>query len=280
LGMLENYRMANYRPDGPQAAHLYMQASRLAYADRAAYMADADFVDVPVEGLIDKAYLKSRAMLIHPFRDMGKATAGIPPGADETLQKTAHAGLIEAGTSHLSIVDREGNAVSMTTSVEQRFGAHIMAGGFILNNQLTDFSFAPGRNGMAIANRVEAGKRPRSSMSPTLVFDADGDFYAAIGSPGGSRIITFVTQTLVGLLDWNMSVQEAIDLPRMLNRNRASELEQGRDLEATAGALQRMGHSVKLHKLNSGLHGIRIIDGELDGGADKRREGVVIEVKP
>ena len=168
--------------------------------------------------------------------------------------------------------------VSMTTSVEQRFGAHIMAGGFILNNQLTDFSFVPERDGKPVANRVEAGKRPRSSMSPTLVFDDEGEFHAAIGSPGGSRIITFVTQTLIGLLDWDLTMQEAIDMPRALNRNWVTELEEDRGLDDEADALRAMGHEVKVQKLNSGLHGIRRVGDELDGGADKRREGVVISV--
>ena len=279
LGMLENYNIGDMRPNGPQALHLYTQASRLAYADRGLYMADSDFVDVPVEGLLDKAYLRTRARLIHPFKDNGSASAGSPPGAS-ALDKAADAGLIEYGTSHLAIVDGAGNAVSMTTSVEQRFGAHIMAGGFILNNQLTDFSFAPMRDGKPVANRVEAGKRPRSSMSPTLVFDEDGDFHAAIGSPGGSRIITFVTQTLIGLLDWDMTMQEAIDMPRALNRNWVTELEADRGLDDEAAALSAMGHEVKVQKLNSGLHGIRRIDDRLEGGADKRREGVVISVEP
>ena len=279
LGILESYNISAMRPNGPQALHLYTQASRLAYADRGLYMGDADFVDVPVAGLLDKTYLKKRAQLIHPFKDGGSASPGTPPGAD-ALDKAADAGLIEHGTSHLAIVDKWGNAVSMTTSVEQRFGAHIMAGGFILNNQLTDFSFQPERDGRLVANRVEPGKRPRSSMSPTLIFNADGSFHAAIGSPGGSRIITFVTQSVIGLLDWGMTVQEAIDMPRALNRNWVTELEEGRGLDDEAEALAAMGHEVKVQKLNSGLHGIRRVNGELEGGADKRREGVVIEVKP
>ncbi|MDH3740777.1 MAG: gamma-glutamyltransferase [Hyphomicrobiales bacterium] len=277
LGMLENYHIAEMRADGPQALHLLTQASRLAYADRGLYMADNDFVDVPVAGLLDKDYLRLRARLIHPFKDTGGAEPGMPPGA-KAGDKAADAGLVEYGTSHLAIVDGDGNAVSMTTSVEQRFGAHIMAGGFILNNQLTDFSFRPQKDGRPVANRVEAGKRPRSSMSPTLVLNDDGSFYAAIGSPGGSRIITFVTQTLIGLVDWNMTMQQAIDMPRALNRNWVTELEEGHGLEATAAALERMGHEVKVQKLNSGLHGIRRVGGKLEGGADRRREGVVIQV--
>lgn len=277
LGILEHYNIAEMRPGGPQSLHLLTQASRLAYADRGLYMADSDFVDVPVAGLLDKDYLRSRARSIHPFKDAGSAEPGVPPGA-AAQDKAADAGLVEYGTSHLAIVDANGNAVSMTTSVEQRFGAHIMAGGFILNNQLTDFSFRAQKDGKPVANRVEAGKRPRSSMSPTLVLDEDGGFHAAIGSPGGSRIITFVTQTLIGLLDWDMTMQEAIDMPHALNRNWTTELEEGGGLEETAAALERMGHEVKVQKLNSGLHGIQRIGGKLDGGADKRREGVVIEV--
>ena len=277
LGMLENYNIAEMRSDGPQAIHLMTQASRLAYADRGLYMADSDFVDVPVAGLLDKDYLRSRARLIHPFKDSGSASPGVPDNA-EAGDKAADASLVEYGTSHLAIVDGQGNAVSMTTSVEQRFGAHIMAGGFVLNNQLTDFSFRPQKDGKPVANKVEAGKRPRSSMSPTLVLTADGDFHAAIGSPGGSRIITFVTQTLIGLLDWNMTMQEAIDMPHALNRNWVTELEEERGLDETAKTLEQMGHKLKVQKLNSGLHGIRRIDDGLEGGADKRREGVVIRI--
>ena len=279
LGMLENYNLGAMRANSPMVVHLFTQASRLAYADRAAYMADADFVDVPVNGLLDKNYLRNRASLINPMRDMGSATAGVPSTANDELRKAADAGLREYGTTHLAIVDGNGDAVSMTSSVEQRFGSHISVGGFILNSQLTDFAFVAEKNGVAVANRVQGGKRPRSSMSPTLVFDKNGDLFAAVGSPGGSRIITYVAQTLIALLDWNMDMQSAINLPHALNRNRKTELEQATGFSKLAGRLEIMGHKLKLRPLISGLHGIRIKDGEMDGGADPRREGIVIQVQ-
>jgi gamma-glutamyltranspeptidase / glutathione hydrolase len=276
LGQLEPYRMGAWRPNSPTALHLLTQASRLAFADRNAYMADPDYVAVPSEGLIDPRYLRARALAIHPGSDMGEAEPGTPPGAFEMPTAAATQ---ESGTSHLAIVDTDGNAVSMTTSVERSFGARIMVGGFVLNSQLTDFAFEPERDGELVANRVEGGKRPRSSMAPTMVFDADGNLYAALGSPGGPRIIGFVAQTLVGLIDWDLPMQAAIDLPRAVNMNGTTQLEADTRLQAAAPALEAMGHEVEMQPMDSGLHGIRITDDGLDGGADRRREGVVIAVE-
>ncbi len=275
LGLIEPYSLQSLRPGSPMAVHLISEASRLAYADRGLYMADADFADVPVAGLLDDGYLRSRSRLIDPGLSMGKATPGEPPRR-QARSLGANVDISLPSTSHLAIVDRWGDAVSMTTSVEGPFGAHIMAGGFILNNQLTDFSFRPEVDGRPVANRVEPGKRPRSSMSPTIVLHDNGDFYAAIGSPGGSRIITYVTQTLVALLDWNMNMQSAIDLPRHVNRNGGTELEAVDPLQHRAEALRKLGHEVKVRKITSGLHGIRRTEAGLDGGADRRREGVVL----
>jgi gamma-glutamyltranspeptidase/glutathione hydrolase len=269
--------MAAWRPNSPTALHLIAQASRLAYADRDAYMADPDFVAVPSQGLIDRGYLKARALAIDPGRDMGTAAPGSPPGAAGIPSAVP---VLEAGTSHLAIVDAQGNAVSMTTSVERSFGARIMAAGFVLNNQLTDFAFVPERGRGPVANRVEGGKRPRSSMAPTIVLDPDGALFAALGSPGGARIIGFVAHTLVAVIDWRMPMQAAIDLPRLVNRNGATEAEAGTRLEAIVPTLEAMGHEVEGKPLVSGLHGIRITDGRLDGGADRRREGIVIAVEP
>ena len=278
LGLLEPYRMETLRPNSPTALHLISQAARLAFADRNAYMADPDFVAVPSSGLLDANYLKARALGIDPGRDMGEAAAGTPPDVAET---PAIVPTVEAGTSHLAIVDAEGNAVSMTTSVERSFGARIMAAGFVLNNQLTDFAFEPERDGSAVANRVEGGKRPRSSMSPTIVFDPEGELYAAIGSPGGPRLIGYVAQTLVALIDWKLPMQSAIDLPRSVNLNGDTQIEAGTRLEALVPTLEAMGHKVTVQPLESGLQGIRIgEDGELDGGVDRRREGVLIAVEP
>jgi gamma-glutamyltranspeptidase/glutathione hydrolase len=277
LGLLEPYRMGDWRPNSPTALHLIAQASRLAFADRNAYMADPEFVPVPSEGLLDPRYLRARALKVHPGHDMGEAEPGTPPGA---LDMPTAAAARESGTSHLVIVDAEGNAVSMTTSVERSFGARIMAEGFVLNSQLTDFAFQPERDGEPVANRVEGGKRPRSSMAPTMVFNPDGALFAALGSPGGPRIIGFVAQTVVALIDWDLPMQAAIDLPRAVNMNGSTQVEAGTAMEAVVLRLEAMGHEVEMRELTSGLHGIRITEEGLDGGADRRREGVVIAVEP
>ncbi len=275
LGMLEPYNLSEMRPGSATAMHLFTQASRLAYADRAVYMADADFVDVPVAQLLNKSYLTKRATIINPLADMGKASAGQLAMANK---KAASLPVPEYGTSHLSIIDDQGNAISMTTSVERGFGSHIVVGGFVLNSQLTDFSFVPERAGKKIANRVEASKRPRSSMSPTLIFSPDGSLFAAIGSPGGSRIIQYVTRTIIGLIDWKLPMQEAIELANITNRNGATDLEAGTRAETFANYFSGLGHIVKVRPLVSGLHGVRISPAGMDGGADKRREGLVIEL--
>jgi gamma-glutamyltranspeptidase/glutathione hydrolase len=179
-------------------------------------------------------------------------------------------------TSHFSIVDQDGNAVSMTTSVENVFGSRLMVEGFILNNQLTDFSFSPSTEDGPVNNRIQPGKRPRSSMSPTMVFDQGGNLQMVIGSPGGSRIIGYVTSTLIGVLDWNMDMQSAINMPHHINRNGTLDLEQGTGLEALAPKMEEKGYKVKVRTLNSGLHGILVTNNGLQGGADPRREGVVL----
>lgn len=277
LGLLESFYMPNAEPHSADAIHLISEASRLAYADRNMYLADPDFVDVPLDGLLDRAYLRLRSRLIHPDGTSSPEplTAGRPAGSDASLApaspKPAHS------TSHFSIRDRWGNAVSMTTSIEAPFGSHLMAGGFMLNNQLTDFSFAAEKDGKPIANRADAGKRPRSSMSPMIVLDENGEFYAAIGSPGGSRIIAFVAQTLIGVLDWNMTMQDAINMPRHVHRNTTLELEESTYLETLAQSLRARGHTVEVKEITSGLHGVKVVKDGLEGGADPRREGVVLD---
>ncbi|WP_416899556.1 MAG: gamma-glutamyltransferase [Minwuia sp.] len=274
LGMLRHLPVGPAGPGTAKAVHLISEAEKRAYADRGLYLADSDFVDVPVRQLLDADYLKDRAAGIDPARTSGDAEPGairkkaeFDPGAD----------LAQPATTHFSIVDADGNAVSMTSSVENAFGSRLFVKGFILNNQLTDFSFSPtGEDGTAIANRVEPGKRPRSSMSPTIVLDDGGGFRLAIGSPGGSRIIGYVAKTLVGVLDWNLSVQAAIDLPHHTDRNGPVDLEDGTAITGLQSALEAMGHEVKPRTLNSGLHGIEFVNGTWRGGADPRREGVVL----
>ena len=275
LGLLERFDLAALTPGSAEAVHLISEASRLAFADRNRYLADSDFVPVPVAGLLDPGYLRRRALLIDPDRAMSEAAPGAPPGS-EGLARADAAAPEFASTSHLSVVDSRGNALSFTTSVERAFGSRLMAAGFLLNNQLTDFSFAPTGEYGPVANRVQPGKRPRSSMTPTLVFDEAGRLIATLGSPGGSRIIGFVAQSVIALLDWGLDAQAALSLPRHVNRNGATELEAGTDLERLAPALEALGHDVRIRPLVSGLHAIRRVDGVLEGGADPRREGIAL----
>ncbi|WP_282606815.1 gamma-glutamyltransferase [Pelagibius sp. Alg239-R121] len=274
LNILSHFDLPAMGP-GPEAAHLFAEAGKLAYADRGLYMADSDFVRMPTKGLLDADYLSDRAGLIKRDGAMGKASPGTPPWKDAAL-RSPDEGLERPGTSHFVIRDSYGNAVSMTTTIETGFGSRVMVRGFLLNNELTDFSRAPEKDGKVIANRVEGGKRPRSSMAPTIVFDADGEPVLLIGSPGGSRIINYVAKTLVAVLDWEMDIQKAIDLGHFVNRNGATDLEQGTDAEAYKETLEGLGHEVKVRDLNSGLHGIVIAKDKLVGGADPRREGMVL----
>src|SRR5690554_6268624 len=271
LGILEQVDMAQWDVNAEPALHYFSQASRLAFADRNRYLADSDFIEVPVAELLNPAYLAQRAKLMTE-RDMGIANAGELAAlalADDASPEFPN-------TTHFSIVDAAGNVVAVTSSIEMGFGSGVMAAGFLLNNQLTDFSIIPERDGVPVANRVEAGKRPRSSMAPMLVFNQDGTPLHALGSPGGSRIINYVAQTLVALLDWGLPMQAAIDLPHISNLNGITTLEKGTELEKLAPALEARGHQVRIQDLNSGLHGITIQpDGTLLGGADPRREGIV-----
>ncbi len=275
LGLLSHFDLASLVPGSLDAVHLISEASRLAFADRNRYMADADFVPVPVEWLLSPDYLERRTALIDRDRAMGVAEPGVPPDAEAHGWASASAPEF-ASTSHLSVVDSRGNAVSFTTSVERPFGSRVMVAGFLLNSQLTDFSFAAKDAHGPVANRVQAGKRPRSSMSPTLIFDEQGQLVAALGSPGGSRIIGFVTQSAIALLDWGLDAQAALSLPRHVNRNGATELEEGTELETLSHALEALGHEVRIRPLNSGLHAVRRVEGRLEGGADPRREGVAL----
>jgi len=267
LGILERSGFARAAPGSELALHLFAEAGRLAYADRLRYIADPDFVPQPVAGLLDAGYLGSRAALIGE-RAMGPARPGRPQGA-LALSDAPDTEL--AGTSHVSIVDPDGNAVAMTTTVENQFGSRIMVRGFLLNNELTDFDFTPGG-----PNEVRGGKRPRSSMAPTMVFDRQGNLQLLIGSPGGSQIINFVAKVLVGVLDWKSDIQGAIDLPNFGSRNGPTQIERGSTYESLIAPLSQRGHEVRVTEMESGLHGIERVPGGWRGGADPRREGVAL----
>jgi len=277
LAQLQKFDLSKYSANDPQAIHLYTQSSRLAFADRNRFIADADFVPVPTQGLISPDYLAKRGDLINVNQDMGKAIAGMPSSPLSSVLEQADDNAIERpSTSHLSIIDAQGNAVSMTSSIENGFGSALMVEGFILNNQLTDFSLSPKTHGKLVANRVEAGKRPRSSMAPTMVFNEDNSLKLVVGSPGGSRIINYVAQTIIGVLDWQLNPQQAINLPKVTNRNNYTTLEKGTPAEALKSALETKGHTIQIRPLNSGLHAIEVTKHGLIGGADPRREGLVL----
>ena len=273
LGILERTDIDRRGPDDPQAWRLFGEASRLMYADRDRYLADPDFVAVPVEGLLSAAYLDERARLIGP--KAGPAPEpGTPPGAPARApDRTPEA----AGTSHFVVVDANGDVVSMTTTVESVFGTGRMVGGFFLNNQLTDFSFSPkSPSGAPVANAVAPGKRPRSAMSPTIVLDRKGRFVAALGSPGGPAIIAYDVKALVGLLDWKLPMQAAIELPNLIARRDTWAAEAGKFPAAVVEGLAARGVTLSGGggAEGSGLHGVERVPGGLRGGADPRREGV------
>lgn len=260
----------------PEAVHLIAEAGRLAFADRALYVADADFVPVPVAGLVAPDYLAQRAALIGE-RSLGIAQPGQPAGIQVAYAPDRSP--LRISTSQVVAVDDQGGAVSMTTTVESAFGSHLMVQGFVLNNQMTDFSFIPEENGQPVANRVQPGKRPRSAMAPTLVFDRhSGELLAALGSPGGSQIIEYVSKSLVAMLDWQLDPQAAISLPNFGSRNGATELETGLFSPALKQALRDKGHALSEIEMTSGIQAIvRTQDAQgtvtLSGGADPRREG-------
>lgn len=274
LGLLERTDITARGPGDPQAWFLFAEASRLMYADRDAYVGDAGFVSVPVAGLLDPAYLDSRARLIGA-RAAAAVTAGTPagvtrPAADRTREP--------AGTSHFIVRDAAGNVVSMTTTVESIFGSGRMVDGFFLNNQMTDFSFSPvGSDGTPAANAVAPGKRPRSSMTPLILLDRDGRFAGAIGSAGGNAILAYVAKSLVAAIDWNLPMQEALAQPNLVARGSAFNGEVEKFDPAVIAGLAARGIALKPGQgEDSGVHGVLIRDGRIDGGFDPRREGVVL----
>jgi gamma-glutamyltranspeptidase/glutathione hydrolase len=274
LGMLERFPSADLQPNTLSEVHLFTQASRLAFADRAKYLGDPDVINVPVRGLIDRGYLAQRSALIDPAKDMGTATAGNPPDkrADYAPQRSTQL----PGTSHLSAVDDKGMVVSMTMTIETAFGCQVMANGFLLNNELTDFSLDPVLDGKPVANAPGPGKRPMSAMAPTIVFDKSGKFAIAAGSPGGPLIIDYVANALIGMIDGKLGPQDAVALPHPVNLNTPTILEKGTALEQLAPQLTAMGHTVRMLDIESGLHIIQTVPGGYRGGADPRRDGVAL----
>lgn len=274
LGLADAFDLEGLGPQSAESWRIIGDASRLAFADRGRYMADSDFVPMPTQGLVDTAYISGRAMLLEGDSALPDVAPGNPPW-DHAMHFADDLSLELPSTSHISIVDTFGNALSMTTTIENGFGSRLMApGGFLLNNELTDFSFRTHRDGIPIANRIEPGKRPRSSMSPTIVL-ADGQPVLVIGSPGGSRIIGYVAKTIIANLAWGLDIQEAIDLPHLVNRFGTYDVEQVTSAEGFIDDLEALGYEVNARALTSGLHGIAIFD-HLEGGADRRREGIAI----
>lgn len=275
LGLLEKFDLPNMEPWSAEAVHLFVEASRLVYADRAVYIADPDFSPVPEKGLIDRAYLAERAALIDPAGRIARAQAGKPPqkgafnyGPGRDFERPS--------TTHISVIDEDGNAVSMTSSIEGAFGSHLMVRGFFLNNQLTDFSYDAVAEGRTVANRVEGGKRPRSSMAPIIVFDKNNEIVAVSGSPGGMSIVPLVVKTLIAMLDWGMTPQDATNLPNVLLFGPTVLLEGGTGLANLKPDLEALGHRVRVGNFPSGVHALAVRNGIILGGADPRREGTVL----
>jgi gamma-glutamyltranspeptidase/glutathione hydrolase len=271
LGMLAQHRIEEMQATSAEAVHYFAEAGRLAFADRERYIADPDFISVPVKALLDPRYLRWRGAQIDSRISMGSALPGDPVRMLAQRGKDQAADL--PSTTHLVVVDGRGHGVSMTSTIESEFGSKIFVRGFLLNNQLTDFSLMPNDSeGRPVANRVEAGKRPRSAMAPMVVM-TEGRLFMLAGSPGGSAIINFVAKTLIGVLDWRLDVQQAINLPNIGSRNRETELERGTSAESLQQDLRQRGHRVTIQSMPSGLHAIVLDKDGLTGGADPRREG-------
>lgn len=273
LGLVERFGLRELGPGSAEAMHLLVEAHRLAFADRDRHVGDPDFVDVPAADLVDRGYLAGRSLLIDPGRAMDRALAG-SPGGRAAGDAPRHPAAPGGGTSHFTIVDGLGNVVSLTSSIEAPFGNRAMSAGFLLNNQLTDFAFRPGAGDEPHPNAVAPGKRPRSAMSPVIVFDAQGEVRLAIGARGGPRIVAYVVKALVGVLDWDLEIQEAISLPNFVHAGGRLELERNTPLAARAAEFAARGHRVREAELASGLHGIERVAAGWRGGADPRLDGV------
>lgn len=275
LGTIERFNLKTMGKDDPKSWYLIGQAMQLAYADREAYLADPAFIDVPVDGLLDRGYIAERSAMIDPAKARADYPAGNPPGAKP---RTAAISGERYGTTHFAAVDAKGNIANMTSTIESVFGNQVVAGGFFLNNELTDFTFAPEKDGAPVANRVEPGKRPLSSMAPTVVFDRDGNAIMALGSAGGKRIIMHVTKTLIGVLDFGLTLKEAIALPNIYFGGGSLLVEEKTPLAEKADALAVFGQPVKPADLGSKVNAIQLVDGQWIGAADPRSEGTAIAV--
>jgi len=276
LGLLERFDLTALGKDSPTAWHVIAEAQRLTYADRERYLADSDFVSVPVSGLLSRDYLAARSRLISPDKAIANVAPGNPPGAPVAQADTLTPDI--PSTSHFVVVDRDGQAVSLTSTIESAFGSGLMVNGYYLNNELTDFSLAPERDGKPVANRVEPGKRPRSSMAPTLVYGPDGKLRLAVGAAGGATIPAQVLRVIIGVIDWKLTAQDAIALPVIFAPGGDSVfIEQGSTLEAMIPALKALGHAeVAARELPLKTNAIEVIDGRLVGAADPRSEGRAI----
>ncbi|WHA40125.1 gamma-glutamyltransferase [Agrobacterium larrymoorei] len=276
LGTLENFDLKALGPQNVESWRLLGDAQRLAFADRERYLADPDFTPLPIKGLLRKDYLGSRAMLLDGDKALAAdAVKAGEPEWDHALNFGRGPALELPSTSHFVIVDKQGNVLSMTTTIESGFGSRLMTNGFLLNNELTDFSFKTHDGSLPVANRVEPGKRPRSSMAPTIVMK-DGKPLLAIGSPGGSQIIGYVAQALIAYIDWGMPVEQIVAQPHLINRFGTYDIEAGTDAEKFAEPLKALGYEVKPGEMNSGLHAIEVTGQGLVGSADPRREGVAV----
>lgn len=275
LKQLERFDLAALGPQSPTSWHLFAESQRLAYADRELYLADADFLPVPLAGLMDPDYLAARGALISATTRMSTAVAGTPAGATVALADGDEPE--ERGTSHFVVVDGQGAAVSYTSTIEGGFGSGHMYGGFYLNNELTDFSFVPQRDGQVVVNRVEGGKRPRSSMAPTVVFAPDGTLVLAVGAAGGGTIPIQVAKALIGVIDWGLPVAEAIALPGLYSPGDAIVVEEGSPLLAMQAQLEAMGHTVQARRLPFKANAAQLVGGQWTGAADPRSEGVAVQ---
>lgn len=271
LGLLQRFDLHGLGKDNPVSWHLIAEAMRLTYADRDRYLADGDFVQVPVAGLLSDAYLSQRSALISADRALAEVSAGTPPGAPLALGNTLTADV--PSTSHFVAIDRQGAAASLTSTIESAFGSGLMVNGYYLNNELTDFSLVPDRDGRPVANRIAGGKRPRSAMSPTLVYDPAGHLRMAIGAAGGATIPAQVAKSIIGVVDWNLTVQQAIALPVIFAPGDTVFVEQGSGLEAMAPALVALGHEVSAREMPLKANAVEVLGGRLVGGADPRSEG-------